>query len=183
MRAWTSWPERARSWNYRGRSAGLRVSRGSIRSEERRVGKASSTRGWAVPCGQHASTASASFFFSSRRRHTRSKRDWSSDVCSSDLEVHARMTARKGVGDYTINVRGRASHAGVDFLAGASAVLELSRQIGRIAGFTRLDQIGRASCRESEQHAGVGGAVWTARVDGERLVFFFKQKTAYEIET
>src|SRR5699024_8390881 len=26
------------------------------------------------------------FFFASRRRHTRSKRDWSSDVCSSDLE-------------------------------------------------------------------------------------------------
>src|SRR5699024_11748782 len=25
------------------------------------------------------------FFFSSRRRHTKSKRDWSSDVCSSDL--------------------------------------------------------------------------------------------------
>src|SRR5699024_11991795 len=25
------------------------------------------------------------FFFASRRRHTRSKRDWSSDVCSSDL--------------------------------------------------------------------------------------------------
>src|SRR5699024_11893766 len=27
------------------------------------------------------------FFFSSRRRHTRSKRDWSSDVCSSDLII------------------------------------------------------------------------------------------------
>src|SRR6266704_6256030 len=27
------------------------------------------------------------FFFSSRRRHTRSKRDWSSDVCSSDLST------------------------------------------------------------------------------------------------
>src|SRR5699024_12086910 len=27
------------------------------------------------------------FFFSSRRRHTRSKRDWSSDVCSSDLQA------------------------------------------------------------------------------------------------
>src|SRR6266403_4416262 len=26
------------------------------------------------------------FFFSSRRRHTRSLRDWSSDVCSSDLQ-------------------------------------------------------------------------------------------------
>src|SRR5207247_5824276 len=29
------------------------------------------------------------FFFSSRRRHTRSTRDWSSDVCSSDLKAHA----------------------------------------------------------------------------------------------
>src|SRR5206468_10481240 len=29
--------------------------------------------------------AVACFFFSSRRRHTRSDRDWSSDVCSSDL--------------------------------------------------------------------------------------------------
>src|SRR5699024_3419169 len=28
-------------------------------------------------------------FFSSRRRHTRSKRDWSSDVCSSDLHYTA----------------------------------------------------------------------------------------------
>src|SRR5699024_11636463 len=27
------------------------------------------------------------FFLSSRRRHTRSKRDWSSDVCSSDLDT------------------------------------------------------------------------------------------------
>src|SRR5690606_40321448 len=27
------------------------------------------------------------FFFSSRRRHTRFSRDWSSDVCSSDLKV------------------------------------------------------------------------------------------------
>src|SRR6266513_2229559 len=35
------------------------------------------------------------FFFSSRRRHTRSKRDWSSDVCSSDLRVSSR-TARWG---------------------------------------------------------------------------------------
>src|SRR5215471_18572399 len=30
-------------------------------------------------------TNKAPFFFSSRRRHTRSLRDWSSDVCSSDL--------------------------------------------------------------------------------------------------
>src|SRR5699024_11326771 len=31
------------------------------------------------------------FFFSSRRRHTRSKRDWSSDVCSSDLGYLAAL--------------------------------------------------------------------------------------------
>src|SRR5215208_3100414 len=30
------------------------------------------------------------FFFSSRRRHTRWPRDWSSDVCSSDLDLHSR---------------------------------------------------------------------------------------------
>src|SRR5216683_8008473 len=30
------------------------------------------------------------FFFSSRRRHTRADRDWSSDVCSSDLRQRPR---------------------------------------------------------------------------------------------
>ncbi|HEX4596071.1 MAG TPA: M20 family metallopeptidase [Bryobacteraceae bacterium] len=49
-------------------------------------------------------------------------------------------TARKGVGDYTVTVQGRASHAGVDFQNGASAIVELARQIERIAGFTRLDR-------------------------------------------
>src|SRR5437868_15475825 len=33
------------------------------------------------------------FFFSSRRRHTRSKRDWSSDVCSSDLDERLAAAA------------------------------------------------------------------------------------------
>jgi glutamate carboxypeptidase len=44
------------------------------------------------------------------------------------------------VGDYTVTVKGRASHAGVDFQNGASAIVELARQIERIAGFTRLDR-------------------------------------------
>src|SRR5690606_40478998 len=35
-----------------------------------------------------------SFFFSSRRRHTRFSRDWSSDVCSSDLRCTGTMAAR-----------------------------------------------------------------------------------------
>src|SRR6267378_2616377 len=33
------------------------------------------------------------FFFSSRRRHTRSLRDWSSDVCSSDLSLPSGLAA------------------------------------------------------------------------------------------
>src|SRR5207253_6106141 len=37
--------------------------------------------------------ATQSFFFSSRRRHTRWPRDWSSDVCSSDLVEHAQGNA------------------------------------------------------------------------------------------
>src|SRR5690606_41177686 len=34
------------------------------------------------------------FFFTSRRRHTRFSRDWSSDVCSSDLETGDRVDQR-----------------------------------------------------------------------------------------
>src|SRR5699024_11494482 len=38
------------------------------------------------------------FFFSSRRRHTRSKRDWSSDVCSSDLDLVLEVEQQIGDG-------------------------------------------------------------------------------------
>jgi glutamate carboxypeptidase len=47
-------------------------------------------------------------------------------------------TARKGVGDFAIVVRGKAAHAGVDPAAGASAILELARQIDYVAGFANL---------------------------------------------
>src|SRR2546429_4839898 len=36
-------------------------------------------------CTQNSRVSAHVFFFSSRRRHTRCSRDWSSDVCSSDL--------------------------------------------------------------------------------------------------
>ncbi len=49
-------------------------------------------------------------------------------------------TARKGVGDYTVRVRGKAAHSGLDFEAGASAILELARQLGVVAGFTDLER-------------------------------------------
>src|SRR5438067_6997916 len=84
------------------------------------------------------------FFFSSRRRHTRSKRDWSSDVCSSDLDdtaaqaVHdqgllrfrdAQFPRKTGVFD-----------AGQRACAGASAISRDQNVVGL--------EIGRASCRE-----------------------------------
>src|SRR5437868_7806296 len=49
-----------------------------------------------------STTSSVSmFFFSSRRRHTRSKRDWSSDVCSSDLN-HRIKKYRAAVGELAL---------------------------------------------------------------------------------
>ncbi len=47
-------------------------------------------------------------------------------------------TARKGVGGYLVKVTGKASHAGVDFEAGANAIVELSHQVEKIASFTNL---------------------------------------------
>ena len=50
-------------------------------------------------------------------------------------EGHVK-TSRKGTGAYRIEVHGTAAHAGVDFEKGASAIVELSRQIAKIAEFT-----------------------------------------------
>ena len=47
----------------------------------------------------------------------------------------ALKTARKGVGDYTVTVHGRAAHSGLEIQKGHSAIVELARQITRIAGF------------------------------------------------
>src|SRR6266550_6981533 len=41
------------------------------------------------------------FFFSSRRRHTRCSRDWSSDVCSSDLSAGLRLGLYQGAYGWT----------------------------------------------------------------------------------
>jgi len=50
----------------------------------------------------------------------------------------AYKTARKGVGQYHVEVTGVAAHSGVDFEKGHSAVLELARLIQTISGFTDL---------------------------------------------
>ncbi|MGE5321328.1 MAG: M20 family metallopeptidase [Actinomycetota bacterium] len=49
-------------------------------------------------------------------------------------------TARKGVGDFRLRVRGKASHAGVDFEKGHSAIVELSRQLLEVTKFTDLER-------------------------------------------
>src|SRR5437868_3666757 len=91
-----------------------------------------------------------SFFFSSRRRHTRSKRDWSSDVCSSDLELDPeemrRLLARyyaiasesvelhggtveKFIGDAVMAVFGLPSAHGDDPDRAVAAALKMRDQI------------------------------------------------------
>src|SRR5690606_40872662 len=44
---------------------------------------------------------------SSRRRHTRFSRDWSSDVCSSDLPLYEFAVNRAGVGIHAVDRTGR----------------------------------------------------------------------------
>jgi glutamate carboxypeptidase len=50
----------------------------------------------------------------------------------------ALKTARKGIGDWHIQVKGVAAHAGVDFEKGANALLELARIIETVSGWTDL---------------------------------------------
>src|SRR2546430_6416022 len=83
------------------------------------------------------------FFFSSRRRHTRFDCDWSSDVCSSDLELallggDGRPVAfvRRDVSDVDDPIRTRARRRQLEL---ACRGLALPRMAG---------EIGRASCRE-----------------------------------
>src|SRR5256885_2728432 len=86
------------------------------------------------------------FFFSSRRRHTRLQGDWSSDVCSSDLEVDQKyyLTLRHGVA------------ADVRYLItpNPSSLLLLAEKLTAFADNLIHDvrkgtvKIGRASCRE-----------------------------------
>ena len=49
-------------------------------------------------------------------------------------------TARKGVGRFRVDIRGRAAHAGLDPTGGASAILELSHVIRELHGLTDLDR-------------------------------------------
>jgi glutamate carboxypeptidase len=61
-------------------------------------------------------------------------------VLEPSLPGGALKTSRKGCGDYELIVRGKAAHAGIDPLKGASAIRELARQILRIETLQDLER-------------------------------------------
>src|SRR5207245_4396516 len=88
------------------------------------------------------------FFFSSRRRHTRCYRDWSSDVCSSDLwsYVCPKLAGLRNVGLETHVTPGGAFEDAAEL----GAVVRLVLVDPERHASQRVDrpEIGRASCRE-----------------------------------
>src|SRR5699024_11217238 len=101
-------------------------------------------------------------FFSSRRRHTRSKRDWSSDVCSSDLGVDDLECLLGGVHASTeadqVRVVVFTCQAGGLHGPGQCAACALDLVRGDLLTVAGSTQIGRASCRESGWIAAGAGA-------------------------
>src|SRR5436305_14774014 len=93
------------------------------------------------------------FFVSSRRRHTRCGRDWSSDVCSSDLRdplsTHPQDLPRLGKSCGCVESGSR-----------EVSVRKLHlRQYGRQGARLFGRKIGRASCRERVSTSSSGGAL------------------------
>src|SRR5699024_8284711 len=88
------------------------------------------------------------FFFSSRRRHTRSKRDWSSDVCSSDLLSNINLEL--GDGDFVtvIGSNGAGKSTVLNTVAGkinpdTGTVNIAGRNVTRLKDFKRAKYVGR----------------------------------------
>src|SRR3712207_8679682 len=85
-----------------------RVSARELQTEEV-LAKVAVTRLWARPIG------AVLLFFSSRRRHTRYWRDWSSDVCSSDLRLEGLLVEQvRGGLPSDADLGYRVGHAGVE---------------------------------------------------------------------
>src|SRR5436305_8030849 len=85
------------------------------------------------------------FFFSSRRRHTRCGRDWSSDVCSSDLLASGLAGLACAIAPMLMGLVATLNTSAFDPLAW-TALAYLLVKAGREDDGRA--QIGRASCRE-----------------------------------
>src|SRR5690606_40424087 len=94
------------------------------------------------------------FFFSSRRRHTRFSRDWSSDVCSSDL---SRVMATRIAPEWRGGRMGDVDIFRAELTGAASALNAAVTELLMQAADLRAEEIGRASGRGSGEMA--GGAV------------------------
>src|SRR5207253_5140186 len=92
--------------------------------------------------------------FSSRRRHTRWPRDWSSDVCSSDLPVGPTLAdlarARRRLARWPPTSRGPAGGASWAIVVALASVSVRGAVIApsELAALGLDEEIGRASCRE-----------------------------------
>src|SRR5437868_10346752 len=87
------------------------------------------------------------FFFSSRRRHTRSKRDWSSDVCSSDLMPETSTDSAAPSPSFASFSHSLTAAAPVSWLV-CSTKAFVSTSVHFEGSVLVADEIGRASCRE-----------------------------------
>src|SRR5258707_1403840 len=85
------------------------------------------------------------FFFSSRRRHTRYWRDWSSDVCSSDLDD--LLTTNQDYNACRNVIAQAAARAGARLIV-AQVPFPLRDADEALATILGAVKIGRASCRE-----------------------------------
>src|SRR5690554_7450766 len=86
------------------------------------------------------------FFFSSRRRHTRCGRDWSSDVCSSDLETReGRQDRRPSLPRPSTGIAHTCRNTCHGYFQ--STLKVRTDRIAAAIAFQQL-KIGRASCRE-----------------------------------
>src|SRR6266496_421034 len=112
------------------------------------------------------------FFFSSRRRHTRSLRDWSSDVCSSDLGDLASRGGKVFVACRSAD-KGRATAAEITAATGNDAVVFLPLDLADLASVRRCaaEFLDRGEpLHVLINNAGVGGARGLTR-DGFELGF------------
>src|SRR5450432_2174459 len=131
-----SWPVNQRSW--------LPASDNAQRSRTR----------WTTSVG-----AVVLFFFSSRRRHTRSDRDWSSDVCSSDLGgfddaedgVVVGFGAAAGEDDFLRTGADERSHTFASSFNRRTRLLSKGMDRGRVAEVSR--EIGQ----HGVEHGGIDG--------------------------
>src|SRR5947209_5639380 len=114
----------------------------------------------------------SSGFISGRRRHTRYWRDWSSDVCSSDLAAFARDVARR-VDDHRRPPRDGGCHrAGSGDRQRRRGGAPRGQGRGGEEAAGRRKEIGRASCRASGWRT--GGAAGLCCRRGERAAALFQ---------